>query len=132
MLKTGVGAEAIVVTSVFRENQATTFGGGIFNAGALTLTASAVVSNTGLGGSGGGIGSTGSLSAVNTTISGNQAHGVCGVDAEGLIHLNNVTIAGNTALVTPAGGIRFTIAVSVATGSSIENTLIAGNITAAG
>lgn len=77
-------------------------GGGIRNTGKLTITHSAIISNTALGGSGGGLYQNSSgvlLSLANTTLSRNQAQDNGGGIASftGTVKLNNVTVVYNTA-----------------------------------
>ena len=74
-------------------------GGGINNAGTLTLTNSTVRDNTAL--AGGGIFNQGTLTLTNSTVSGNAAPGGGGIHNLGTLFLNRSTISDNTAL---AGG----------------------------
>jgi CSLREA domain-containing protein/uncharacterized repeat protein (TIGR01451 family) len=113
-----------------------TQGGGILNAGALTLT-NVTVSGNSVGGSGSGQGggiycNAGALAITNSTLSGNQATG--GTDDaggaiynnNGTVSLTNVTIANNTVSggsVSNQGGGIFTTGGS----ANLLNTIISGN-----
>ena len=86
-------------------------GGGISNAGTLTMTNSTISDNsvtfdseTNVGGKGGGIASSGTLTLTNVTISGNTTAGPGaatggggGIYMSGTATLNNVTLSGNSA-----------------------------------
>ncbi len=83
-------------------------GGGIRNAGSLTLTALAIRGNTAPTGDGGGVANTssGRLQLTNVTLSGNVAAargGGIANDVGGTVRLNNVTLKDNSALT--GGGI---------------------------
>jgi fibronectin-binding autotransporter adhesin len=94
-------------------------GGGISNLGILTITASAIVSNTTIA-SGGGISNTGTLSVLNTTFSGNSAASSGGgLFNNGQARLNFVTVAMNSA--SAAGGLAATSALT------LSNTLLGDN-----
>ena len=104
-------------------------GGGIYNAGNLTLTDVTVTGNASLG-DGGGIESSyigqSSITLVNVTISGNSAgpadgNGGGGLRADGQAYLYNVTISGNTSP-AGAGGVSFGQGTC-----TIVNTIVAGN-----
>jgi hypothetical protein len=72
-------------------------GGGIDNAGNLTVTNSTLSDNT-AGASGGGIDNTGSLTVSNITLTGNSAAANGGgIDNAGNLTVSNVTLTGNTA-----------------------------------
>lgn len=81
-------------------------GGGILNAGTMTLDGVAVTAN-GVGriGSGGAIASTGTLTVLNSTISGNYAVFDGGGIAGGDVTVVNSTISGNRADFSWGGGI---------------------------
>jgi hypothetical protein len=96
-------------------------GGGILNAGALTVTNSTVVSNTTSGFShGGGIHNDGALAIANSTLSGNTALGDWGggIYNEGTLTLTNVTFASNGAI--SGGGIYNASGLA-----TVKNTLVA-------
>jgi CSLREA domain-containing protein len=109
-------------------------GGGVYNtaAGTMTLSGSAVWGNTALGTNvhGGGIYNAGTLTLINTTLSGNQAtRSGGGLYNTGTATLSNVTITDNTADSNAdgsgdAGGIR-----TIGTGAvvTIRNSIVAGN-----
>jgi CSLREA domain-containing protein len=88
-------------------------GGGIRNAGMLTLSASAVLSSTAgvfldfHGGSGGGISSTGALQLTDSTIGGNTAdsHGG-GIFSSGSLTITHSVLTGNTAAEASGGGLE--------------------------
>jgi hypothetical protein len=87
--------------SVLSHNSATTTGGGIVNTGALTLTAS-TLSNNQAGTNGGGIANTGTLHIANSTLSANQApHGTGGGiwhnAPDDTVSVNNSTLNLNSA-----------------------------------
>jgi MBG domain len=93
-------------------------GGGIYNAGGLTVTNSTVLSNSvsGFSGAGGGIFNTGMLNIINSTLSGNsndadhpQGGGVYNV---GTVTVINSTFSGNSVsegLARPSGGGIFNV-----------------------
>lgn len=82
-------------------------GGGIFNSGSLTLVNSTVSGN--FASSGGGIANGGTLTLTNSTVSGNGADdsagaGTCGgIDTGGTATLTNSTISGNSSSVLGGG-----------------------------
>jgi hypothetical protein len=74
-------------------------GGGISNAGTLTINASAISGNNSNGGLGGGIANTGTLTISNSTINGNMgSYRGGGIYNVGTVTVNNSTISGNVAL----------------------------------
>ncbi len=113
-------------------------GGGVYNTalGTLTLVNTAVLSNTttntttGANAHGGGVYSAGTLTMINTTLSGNRAtRSGGGLYNAGVATLSNVTITHNTADSNAdgsgdAGGIRTTGAGATV---AIRNSLVAGN-----
>jgi hypothetical protein len=82
----------------------TTNGGGIFNAGTLTITASTDRNNSGF--NGGGILNGGTLTVTDSTLSGNSANGGGGIFnlSGGRATVTNSTLSGNSAR-GPGGGI---------------------------
>ena len=99
-----------------------TSGGGVSNAGNLTLRRVAVSDNT--ANTGGGVFNTGTLSVDRSTISGNtSADGAGGIASTGGLTLRNSTIADNTvnAASAAAGGLFF------GAPTTIENSTIASN-----
>jgi CSLREA domain-containing protein len=126
--------KAVVVFSTISGNQATGNGGGVENGGSLTLTHSTISGNSGE--LGGGIHNVGTLHMTDATIAGNTARQSGGglqneysSDAlKGVIKLNGVTIAGNTAGAknesSPGGG---GIANKKPSTTTIANSIIAGN-----
>ena len=113
---------ATITAGTFSANTASE-GAGIANEGALTLTGSALFSNT-ASASGGGIDNTSGVAAITaSTFSGNGAHVGAGVSNEGTLTLLNSTVAGNTS--SAAGG-----GVDDGLGTlTITNCTIAGNTT---
>jgi len=109
----GVGAKrpfdatgTVEINGLTVQHGRATLGGGIRNAGTLTLTAVAVSANdigTGFN-AGGGIYSTGSLTLVNSTVSGNTAFSGAGIsNASGTLAMTNSTVSGNTAINRDSG-----------------------------
>ncbi len=97
-------------------------GGGIANAGTLTLTNSTVSHNGASSlapSNGGGIWNTGTLSVVNSTISGNEASSGGGIANIGTLTLTNSTISGNFASGSGGFGAFDNVAGG---GGGIENT----------
>ncbi|MBX3010483.1 MAG: hypothetical protein KF832_03210 [Caldilineaceae bacterium] len=79
-------------------------GGGLYSSGVLTLTHSAIISNTAIGGGGGLALAAGSVARVeNNTFSGNQADEGGGIQISGALTLTHNTFVNNTAT-TRAGG----------------------------
>jgi CSLREA domain-containing protein len=81
-------------------------GGGILNAGTLTLSNDTVSLNSAIGGNGGGVYSSGALTVSNTTISGNKIDSSVPGSGGGIfnfggtITVTNSTISGNSAVST--------------------------------
>jgi CSLREA domain-containing protein len=131
--------KAVVILSSLTGNKATGNGGAVENGGKLTLTHSTVSGNTGE--LGGGIHNVGELHMTDATIAGNTARQTGGgiqneysSDAlKGIIKMNGVTIAGNSAgeknAGTPAGG---GIANKKPAATTVANSIIAGNRDAGG
>ena len=121
------GATMFVNNCSFSGNRCTQSGGGLSNAGDLTVTNSTISDNQ--AGYGGGISSGGTLTMVNCTIEGNSAittgpHGFQGgysggLSVGGLVQLTSVTICRNHA-VWSGGGISTSSA-------AIRNSIIAAN-----
>jgi hypothetical protein len=108
-----------ITTITVTGGHAETFGGGIYNAGTLSLVNSTISSNT-AGGAGGGIYNSGTLSLLNSTISSNTAAGGGGVWNEGSLSVQNSTISSNAA--EWSGGI-----LNWAGKLALANTIIANN-----
>ncbi|CAG0934791.1 putative outer membrane protein pmp20 [Thermoflexales bacterium] len=90
-----------------RENSTGGTGGGVYSAGTLTVTDSAVMSNT--ANMGGGLSLHGPATVTNVTLNGNSASGSQGgafhtIGYNTKVHLQNVTIAGNTSQYDGAAG----------------------------
>ena len=93
------GVQVIVDNVVVTDNSATGSGGGIYNAGTLTVSNSTISDNK-AGNSGGGISaSNGAIQINNVTVSNNEATNDGGgvFLSNGTHNLTNVTISGNTA-----------------------------------
>ncbi|MDX2217028.1 MAG: choice-of-anchor Q domain-containing protein [Oculatellaceae cyanobacterium bins.114] len=141
----GVGADisGITITNGFANGDQ---GGGIFNAGSLSLTNS-VVSNSAADRTGGGIFNSGTLTLVGSTLSGNQAdQGGGGIGNFGDVTVITSTLSGNRSD-GDGGGLgnlgpaaRATLINSTVTGNqangsggggfnamTLSNTLVAGN-----
>ncbi|MEP7357017.1 MAG: choice-of-anchor Q domain-containing protein, partial [Anaerolineales bacterium] len=119
-LYNAAGGTATLDDALLLDNQAGQgSGGGLANLGAVTITASAIISNVSLF-SGGGISNTGSLSIANTTFSGNSAADSGALFNNGAASLNYVTIASNFSE-DGAGGLASTGALS------LTNTLLGDN-----
>ncbi len=88
--------------TIYNGKNASADGGGILNAGALTLTNSVVFSNT-AGSNAGGIYTSGMLTLYNVTVVSNTAAGSSGggIRNDGTAMLTNVTLISNT---VPSGG----------------------------
>jgi hypothetical protein len=98
------------------------FGGGISNAGALTLTASLVRDNTGPGG-GGGITTSGRLTLRQSSIQGNTAEASAG----GIFNIGTLTVINSSVFSNTGGGTGgiFNDPVGVLT---LTNSTVSGNI----
>jgi uncharacterized repeat protein (TIGR01451 family) len=100
------GVTAIVERFTVQNGDTGDDGGGIYNAGTLTLNNSTISGNTAEGGDiyedGGGIYNEGTLTLNSSIISGNTADSGGGISSDGTLTLNNSTISGNT--VTFVGG----------------------------
>src|SRR5262249_23344931 len=148
-IHTAEGATLTIRDSLITDNVIKGTGGGIVNIGStVTITGSTISGNTTISGPGGGIANFGAsiqdfnysalfigdLTMVNSTISGNTS----GSSGGGIydhffttIHLNNVTIAGNTgAVAAGTGGGIATFATD--RGIFLRNTIIARNVDARG
>ncbi len=125
------------------------FGGGIYNAGTLSITNSTLSFNSanakggsGLGGNtglGGGIYNAGTLSITNSTLSGNSANGVIGNDLTsgqggaienfGTLSVTNSTLSGNSANgFYPEGGAIFNFGALSVTNSTLSGNSANGGI----
>jgi CSLREA domain-containing protein len=125
------GAQTTVTLSEFFDNA---YGGGIGetqagsairNRGILVLNQSSVHGNSGLNGNAGTIvhsepggPGVGSITVINTTISGNTGIGLFTTDAENVV-LRNTTIAGNSGIGLRFGGVN--------TALTMRNTMVARN-----
>jgi filamentous hemagglutinin family protein len=96
-------------------------GGGVFSAGAVTLTNSTVSGNT-AGDQGGGIFSNGDVTLTNSTVSGNTAANFGGgILSFGAVTVTNSTVSGNTATNSNDGGIGGVVSVT------LINSTVSGN-----
>jgi hypothetical protein len=71
-------------------------GGGISNAGTLTITNSTLSSNVAYVSNGGGINNTGSVTITNSTVTGNKAKAGAGIYNGGSLTVNNSSVSGNS------------------------------------
>ena len=119
----GIGANAEVINSRITENQAEVAGGGVFNNGLMTITASTLDNNRAR--SGGGIDhSSTDLSLINVTLSNNQAKdNGGGLYNRGDAVLTNITLSGNTADGPSTGGNIFNDTAQLA----VRNTIVANS-----
>ncbi|MGO8747426.1 MAG: beta strand repeat-containing protein [Thermoguttaceae bacterium] len=99
------GATLTLSNSTVSGNAASGSGGGIDNAGAMTVEYCTISGNQASGGSGGGIDNSGAMTVENSTISGNDADSGSGggIDNSGTMTVENSTISGNNA--ASGGGI---------------------------
>jgi hypothetical protein len=127
VLQIDVGVEAAVnhLTVTHGQVQGPANGGGIMNAGTLTLTSSTVSANSGMNG-GGGIENTGALTLSGSTVSANSALGGGGIDStSGTLTVSNSTLSANLASYQ-GGGIDISNSTVTVSGS----TLAANSVTA--
>ncbi len=91
--------------TTFYSNTAMNIGGGIYNTGTLTITNSTIYSNTTVT-MGGGIASEGTLNISNSTVYSNTATNVGGggIGSSGMLNITNSTVRNNSAL-NNGGGI---------------------------
>jgi|GEM_PF-934877 len=98
------------------------YGGGIHNLnGTLMISNSTIIENLAI--SGGGIATSGTMTILNSTISGNSAEGNsagAGIRTSGTTNLNNVTITNNKADISGSGA-------GISGNANVKNTIIAGN-----
>ncbi len=101
-------------------------GGGVFNAGTLTVSRSSIIENA-VGQEGGGIYSSGTLTVTESSISNNTASGLggCGiVNHMGNLEITSSTLSGNT----DAGGLGFGGGIyNYAGTATLTNTTVSGN-----
>ena len=113
-----------VTNSIITGNTTDVFGGGISNLGMLTLTNSTVSGNTASCCNGGGIHNGGNLTLTNSTVSGNSVAFFYGgaIYNTYLLSMTNDTFSGNTAGCCHGGGIANYGTVTV------KNTILAGSL----
>jgi hypothetical protein len=118
-------------------------GGGIFDAGALTMNRSSISASSATVGGGITVNSSAALYLNNCTVSGNSATSGAGIDALGVLTVVNSTIADNTAtsvgggIVDPGGpciltnvtvsGNRAAQGGGISGAATLRNTIVAGN-----
>lgn len=116
-------AQVTINNCIIRNNTANDLGGGITNAGVLTINNSTFTNNRSINFAGGAINQVSATPLVinNSTISGNtgKSGGGFRADAGRMVLLNNSTVAGNTASSEGGGFWGGTF--------SITNTIVAGN-----
>lgn len=104
-------------------------GGGLFNAGTLTLLNCAVLNNS--GGSGGGLASHGTLTLTNCTFAGNTSTGHGGAvriasnTVSAVANLNNCTFSGNSA--ASSGGITASGTTTLPATVTLRSCTLSGN-----
>jgi hypothetical protein len=93
-----IGSATVAISGVTIQNGNSSFGGGIYNTGTLTLTNS-TVSGSSAAYYGGGIYNTGTLTLTNSTVSGNSAaiYYGGGIYNTGTLTLTNSTLSSNSA-----------------------------------
>ncbi len=118
-------------TDTISGNMATGSGGGIENqAGGTLIISDSTISGDTAGGSGGGIDNAGMLTLTNTTIADNSAASGGGISDEGMLTAVNVTIAdGNTSVGSGSGG---GLDVTGAGTGTLYNTIVAQNTDSVG
>ena len=117
---------ATITDTFIKLNAAGGQGGGILNAGSLTLRGSAIKVNAAVA-PGGGIANSGTLGVVNTSVSTNStAVAGGGISTSGTVSLNNATVVFNTSA-GEAGGISQTDGTV-----TVSNTILAANTAPAG
>jgi hypothetical protein len=117
-------AGAVTVTNSTISGNVSRGGGGIFSEGAVTVTNSTISGNFGATG-GGGIASRSAVTVTNSTISGNTARGFGGIFSRGAVTVTNSTISGNTAR-GDGGGIRGLNDLTLNGCTTIENNTATG------
>lgn len=95
-----------VVGNIAVYNNGQSFGGGIANEGALTVTDSTIMGNEAWISGGGIYANLGTLYLSGSIISGNSAHSGGGVEILGPVIISNTAIVSNTATVWGGGGIH--------------------------
>jgi predicted outer membrane repeat protein len=125
---------AVTITGleIANGNSAGQDGGGIFNAGALTLRAARVRQNrAGVvspgSGSGGGIANVGQLLIADTVVLSNSANGGAGIYSTGTLTVVNSTIRGNGGGIGSGAGISSLGSLWVQSSTIESNMLIDGN-----
>ena len=109
------------------------YGGGVYNAGSLTLSNSTITQNSALEtefepAGGGGIYNLGTLSLNNVTIGNNSASGGGGIVNTGNLTVNSSTISRNHSISNYAYGTSFAGGIATPYGTSIvQNTLLSDN-----
>jgi hypothetical protein len=127
------GPTVEIANVTIRNGRADYYGGGILNAGTLTVRSCVLTGNetVGIFGAGGGVASLGDLSIVSSTINDNQADGGGGVanaNIGSLVVSNSSTISGNRALGNQpgvsGGGIVSAANITVKDSTIAQNTSI--------
>jgi hypothetical protein len=113
-------------TSTVRDNS-TTLGGGLYNAGTLTLSNSTVYNNSAPYGYGGGLYNAGTLTLTTSTVRDNWArNGGGGFYNTGTLTLLNSTISGNSAPYGYGGGVDNEATLTLTTSTISGNSAYAG------
>ncbi len=113
-----------VSNSVLSDSSSSYFGGGILNQGSLTITDSSLSGNWAAY-NGGGIVNSGSLMVVNSAFAGNSARMGGGIYNEGLLNVTDSSFADNSA--SYGGGIYFESSGWFGSPANLTGTRLAGN-----
>jgi hypothetical protein len=139
----------VTLSNVMLQGGVAEHGGGVYNAGTLTINNSVISENLAtersffppmrLYGFGGGIYNTGTLTINRTTISGNSAHGLVqaaggGIDNRGKLTINASTLSDNSASVGGTCGSCTVGGGGIANGGTlvVNNSTVTGNYTRTG
>ena len=121
-----------VTNSMLSGNSADDGGGGIYNSGALTVANSTLSGNSADDG-GGGIYNSGALTVANSALSANSAvyGGGGGIHSSGTLTVTNSTLSVNSAMRYDAGGGGICSSGS-SSATTLNNTIVAGNLASSG
>jgi hypothetical protein len=101
------GVTATLDGVIITKGATSDMGGGIYNLGTLTVMNSTLSGNTAVDSCGGGIYNNGALTLTNSALSGNSAYWAGGIvnDSGGTLIITNSTLSGNSATDNSGGGI---------------------------
>ncbi|MCA1992040.1 MAG: DUF4347 domain-containing protein [Coleofasciculus sp. S288] len=114
----GVDTSVEIADLTITDGRSDTFGGGLFNAGSVTLIGSTVNSNSAF--EGGGIDNNGTVTLIGSTVSRNSTEAIGGIDNNGILTLIDSTVSSNFSAFF-AGGIANSGSMTV------TNSTISGN-----